>query len=830
MRSSQENDRGRSSFFPSMVIFGFIEAIVLLQGSSSLATEIEITALRYETHAASSKIIISELCQEPSENLFHYAVMEITLNGKVMGESLIARKESGQIGISSKDMASWGVQYPQESVQGLTSAEYVILNQLPEMQWEINESEQSIDIHVAPTLFESSLVSEASKEFVKAETSDVGAYLNYDVQSYKTSGETLVTGLFDITGFSKYGSQSCSFFGKTQDYGNNLVRLDTSWVFDQQERVERLQIGDVIGKYNGWGYPVRFGGIQYGTNFGIRPQLIIFPMPFISGTLDYNSVVDLYINGMLQRRDNFSPGRFTIENIPVTTGQGDVSLTVTDPSGQQYVISKTYYTDTPLLKSGLADYSFNVGALREGYGQKSNDYGPLVGTVNYLRGINNNLTAGFKSEAMDGLLAGGLVAAFTLGRLGVFSLAGGYSNGDSGNGWLALAGISSRTSLFSYSAQVQTASDGFRTIGSEGADSMPERSVHVSTGMPVGDIGSINVGYSQIEYYPNNQDFLSRPNYFYNQENIISSLSIPVRGFLGQSANLNFYYSRSLKSGNPDIAGMIFTVPLGPLTSLSTGITADNNKNSGQVNLQKSISRGTGWGYGLQANGGQYDSGQYDSGRAEVLLNTDYGRYNAAMRSDNNSTNLSAGVSGSAGIMENKFFVGRHIEESFTMIELPELQHTEVYADNQPMGKTDRHGLIIIPDTRPYQHNTISVDADNIPFDTILSSDRMTVVPGYHHGIFKKFPIQVAKGVTFNALLPDGTSVPAGAEARFAHGGISFPVAQKGKVFMNVTGEHNVIIRWDDKACSLTLDYENIKELFPDLGEYTCLPIGIETK
>src|SRR5262249_36839264 len=141
-----------------------------------------------------------------------------------------------------------------------------------------------------------------------------------------------------------------------------------------------------------WGRSLRFSGVQYGTNFTLQPDLITYPLPAFPGTAIVPSTVDVLVNGARVGAQQVPPGPFTISNVPVVTGAGDVQFVVRDAFGQQQVITQPFYTSRQLLRPGLDEWSVNAGAERLNYGIESFDYGSGFASGYWRRGLTDQVT------------------------------------------------------------------------------------------------------------------------------------------------------------------------------------------------------------------------------------------------------------------------------------------------------------------------------------------------------------------------------------------------------------------------------------------------------
>ena len=184
--------------------------------------------------------------------------------------------------------------------------------------------------------------------------------------------------------------------------------------------------GDVVTGALGWTRPTRLGGIQIQNDFGLRSDVITYPVPSLSGSAALPSSVDLLINNTDRYSGSVPAGPFDIVNIPVITGAGTVELVVRDPTGKQVVTKLDYFTSPRLLKPGLIDYSAELGFARTRYGGTGDGYDPrLMGSASIRSGLTDWLTWEGHAEGGLDLLSGGTGFTAALGRLGVgqFSVA-----------------------------------------------------------------------------------------------------------------------------------------------------------------------------------------------------------------------------------------------------------------------------------------------------------------------------------------------------------------------------------------------------------------------
>src|SRR5262249_31189421 len=158
-------------------------------------------------------------------------------------------------------------------------------------------------------------------------------------------------------------------------YGPSWRRLETTFTRDFPERNASLRLGDSATRTGAWGRTVYFGGVQWGTNFTLSPGLITQPIPTISGQSMAPSTVGAYIHDALRQTSQVPSGPFTLENFPQITGSGQARVVVRDLLGRETVLVQNFFSPAVLLRQGLSDYSFELGAVRRNLGIDSANYG-----------------------------------------------------------------------------------------------------------------------------------------------------------------------------------------------------------------------------------------------------------------------------------------------------------------------------------------------------------------------------------------------------------------------------------------------------------------------
>ena len=202
-----------------------------------------------------------------------------------------------------------------------------------------------------------------------------GGYVNYGLfGSSALSGSATDSGFADTLGagltasvFGPYGVGTAGFLIDSRSATQtpqSITVLDVNWRWDDIPRKTSLLVGDAISTPGWWGRAVRFGGVQYGTNYALQPGFVTYPLMAVSGLASVPSTADILMNNVRVAEQAVPAGPFTISNLPTMTGAGELNMVVRDPFGQERVISQPFYIAQQLLRPGLTEFSVGAGSGR----------------------------------------------------------------------------------------------------------------------------------------------------------------------------------------------------------------------------------------------------------------------------------------------------------------------------------------------------------------------------------------------------------------------------------------------------------------------------------
>jgi outer membrane usher protein len=736
------------------------------------------------------------------------AVLELVVNGQQPGIMLVVLADAaGSLWIDERDFASLRLKPPAGEALERQGLRYLPVAAIAGSHVELDAAAQRARVDVPATAFEATRLS-AGRRVVQAPTAaSPGAFLNYQLSAQRVGGEGISGGLAELGLFARPGVLTNSMVARRIAGESVAVRLDTTFTHDFNSRIERLQLGDAISDSGSWGSSARFGGISWGRNFSLRPDLLTTPLLSTTGSALVPSTVDVYVNNQRVSSQQLPPGPFIIDQLPTVTGSGQVSVVVRDALGREQQVTRPFYSSLQQLAPGLDQYRVDIGKLRLDYTLASAHYGALLASGTYRRGFTDRLTGEVHGEYLDhGAHSAGIALATALGHWALLNVnvAGGGDAGSSGV--LYGIGFERRGERMTLLGQHSHASDGYRQVSSSiGNTAQYHDRDLLQVGVAAGRAGSGSLAWVRQ-----------------------ASTGLPTQQTFSAS------WSRSLGgAGSLNLSATRFTQ--GPLRGTSVFLTwtwaldarnallatgsggsgtgAPANELYGTWLHNAPLGPGRGWRIGASS------AGNYDLDWREQ---TPVGDLEGQAARNNEVAGTSAFWSGAATWLGGQFNATRSLNDSFALVDLDGLADVPVYLDNQLVAHTDRHGRALLYNLRPYEANRIGIDPVELPLDTAISSRLLTLAPAYRSGVVARFPVERVAGATFRLVQEDGTPVPAGAIARFK--GADFPVTLDGMTY--VTGfDHGFAgdARWQGGRCAFRLEPPPPGDPLPDMGSVHCL-------
>ena len=680
-------------------------------------------------------------------------IYEVSINGVATGQIEEFDDRSGDLHATPETLRRLGIRLEPGEANGGA----VRLASIPDLRYAADQRRQAVDLRLPPERLATREVDAAHARPSIRPKAGWGALLNYDVYGEATWFEygerraDSVSAYFGPRLFSPLGVLSAGFIvSPTAPRGaSRYRRLETSWSYGDVDDLVRYRVGDLVSSGVPWSRPVYMGGAQAITDFAMRPDLLITPVPLISGVANAPSTVDVLVNGVRQSTQRVEQGPFTITNLPVITGRGDVSLVVRDALGRETVQTFPYYVAGTMLREGLYAFGAEAGFLRRGYTGSDIRYGKPAASGTFRYGVADWITLETHAEGAGKLQNAGVGAIAALGDIGQLNLAGTVSRGkDAGTGYQWFAAFErnlwSRSSNFFVSAQ--RASRRYADLATlVGARPVRHQYRIGMSFQPLGLGESVGIAATDVKTAGADRFRLVQGSIGYS---------------LGRGMHATLSGYRSLEPGRWS-AMLTLNVRLGDRTSAFLSAGGQNRHDayaSADVfHYPGQDDGGLGW-----RVGGRLDAQGYGRASADLTYLTPYATLSGGAARGHGSTGVRGSVSGSVAAFEG-LHLARDIHDGFAVVDAG-APGVVVRRGNVPVGRTGSDGRLLVRNMISYHPNKLGLDPDTLPAELEVDRLERTVSPRDRSGVAVKFPARRAgDSLLARIVLADGSSAPLGA-------------------------------------------------------------------
>jgi outer membrane usher protein len=756
----------------------------------------------------SSKAAIGQEAK-PDISAYQELVVQVRINGTDLPDAAVVLFGlTNDLYVQEQELSVWRI-----DSNGLPTIEYndSIYYKVPIAEgtsYVLDEKNLFLQFNAAAERFIARSMSYQSASNQGILTSGAGAFFNYDLSNTALDGENFASAFLEPAVFTPFGVGSSNFFVSRSPSQSGAIRLNSTWEMDFPNTVASLRLGDSISKAAPWSISNRVGGIQFATNFRTQPYLTSSPLRAATGIATAPSTVEVFVNNVLQSRRQVAPGPFNIDNIPSSTGVGDVRVVIRDATGREQVLTQSFYQSPGLLRNGQHDFSYELGQIRRNFGRQSNDYGDSLLSATHRYGFTDEFTAGFHAESSENtqLAGGGVVVA--LGGFGAVNFDLAASQSDEGSGGLTVIGFERQARTSAVGLQYQQSTDGFRVLSEFGPQRTTSNALNSRFSYGFGEYGAVSITYSSSEF-----------------------VGVPTKTFstayflqLFGKLSVSLSYTQSLLADGQSSFFLNAFLPLDQTRSASFQLNRSGKDDLfASAQFRKSLPVGLGTGYGFEA-------GLNNTYRAEVARNFAYSTVTASASAQQGLSSQSVGAAGSAVFMDGGIYLSRRLNDSFGVVRVNGFEGVTVFAENQPVGRTNSYGALVVPNLRSYEDNRISIEQADLPFEVEISATELVGVPYYRSGVVLDFPVRVVRSVTFVLKEPQGNDVPSGSLI-FKRDGtrMNLVVGTEGLVYLaDAPDAAAYIARWKGGECHFEFDLKkSVRESSSpiDLGTLKCLNV-----
>lgn len=587
-----------------------------------------------------------------------------------------------------------------------------------------------------------------------APTIDSGALLNYNLYLQRSGGETIGSLWSEQRLFGRWGTLANTGVARA---GGGLptgyIRYDTTFEHIDEEHALTTTAGDLVTGALAWTTAVRAGGVRIARSFRTRPDLVTVPLPQFAGQAALPSGVDLFINGFRQQHNDVTPGRFVLDDVPVVTGAGEARLVTTDATGRQIATVIPFYVAPELLRPGLTDFSFDVGALRRGYGLDSFSYGRGIVSGSLRYGATNRITMEAHGEGARGLALAGMGIAWSPGKIGALYASAAVSHRDGQGGGRYTIGYNYVGRGFGFGGERIVRTRAFADLGSFDLKAWAGRteSFRASASARIASVGSVGLGFIDARSRDGSRARLGS-----------ASFSLP----LGPSASM--FAAADYDFARRDVTAQVrLVLPLGRNVVTSTGLARQPD---GRLRFQADAARsvpttgGLGW-----SAGGAYDDRSGFVGQGTATYRADIFEIDAGTARGPGSSSVWGGISGALTVLDGKPYLANQLPDAFAVVSTG-MPGVAVYYENQHIGKTAADGKLFVPRAVAYHPGDFSIDISHMPATVTARTTSTRVALREGTGAIVRLKVETVRSATVRLRDANGQLLPAGTPVTLSDG------------------------------------------------------------
>ena len=496
-------------------------------------------------------------------------------------------------------------------------------------------------------------------------------------------------------------------------------------------------------------------------------------------------------------------GPFEFQNLPVTTGSGEVEMRVRDAYGAEQRINLDYFVSPQLLSPGLRAFEYSIGLQRRGFGNNTSYREPIM-VMTERRGLNTRLTGEWHSELTSEQLRTG-VGAVLLGPgagLYAFNLAG--STSGQGNGWLASADYEWRSDRVFASAGLSFASDGF-DAASAADERTARRRTHAAMGWSLpGEAGSVALSYLAQQRFDGTRFAFASLGYQFD---------------VGRFGHLQFSLGRTIQPAADTVLSMYYSLPFGASDSASIEWSHQQSAEQVRLNLQHNPPALGGYGYRAALQPGpnpRFDLG-LSTRQQHAIYSVEVSRFLSQL-------SYRADISGGLAWIGGGIYASQPLVDSFAVVQVDDFPGVGIYSEHRLVAHTNAHGRALVPGLRAYDRNRLEIEQADLPLDARIEALELNATPAPRSGVLVRFPVRREHSAQLRIVLEDGDGIPAGASVAREDTRELVPLGIDGQALLSdvLPGELALLVKWRASECRIAVQIP--AEIAPllDLGMFRC--------
>ncbi|HEV7766704.1 MAG TPA: fimbria/pilus outer membrane usher protein [Thermoanaerobaculia bacterium] len=748
--------------------------------------------------------------------------LEVYING--ISTELIAafeRAPDGTMSTTTEELDAVGLKLDPKAVDAKGRVQ---LDRFQGLSVSYDVPTQSLRITASPSAQKAAHVGPMDDQNALAPTRPpAGALLGY---TFFASGEDQdelrfdgVAGAFNARLFGRAGTLEQTVIANGSSLSRlGALRLDTTWTYEDPKRLLDYRAGDVIAGGLTWTRPLRLGGVQVRRNFGLRPDLITFPVPILTGTAAATSMLDLYINNVRTLSASIPAGPYEIDHPPVMQGAGLARVVVRDALGRETVVLQPFYASSQLLAPGLTDFSLELGFARRNYAANSSDYDhrPAL-SASWRNGRSSALTLESHAEAMEGLANLGGGAVMRLGTFALVSVAVAGSHTNRGTGALAEIGFETQHTGYTFSVRSQRTHGIYEDLVSRTAVLPPDSPLNDDIFRPIESLDQARLSRSLWSGASVGASFVQLRQA--NNRSKIADLSFTQS--IGRTS-LSLNALQDLDVTGSRAYSVTFSAPLRYGISATTGMVRSRGQQIAYVDVADQPEHRAGAiGWNVRA----------DTSTARLLevngrYKTKRANFEAGIFRIGGLWSGTAQMEGSLALIDRQLFVAPPLSTSFAVVDVG-VPGVDVLLENRKVGVTGRRGRLIVPDLTAFVPNLLAIDPAGLPVDADIEQTQMVVAPYSASPVLVRLRADTQLSAAIVVLTtPAGEPLEPGSHGQLRQEGDEFVVGYGGETYIRALEASNVVAvtRADGSVCRASFKFHRIPGVQARIEGVVCHP------
>ncbi len=728
--------------------------------------------------------------------------MDLSVNGVARDSVLVVLREHDVL-VAADDLRAAGIDATGKSTETLHSRPYVALSALAAtLTYKVDLTNLHLDIRLAASALKHETVSLSRAESASVtHATAAGLVLNYDVRA--GSGVPW-TGSLEQRLDLVNGAVVDDTVGRSID--GSLQRGLTDVTVDSPQRLRRTVLGDAFAATGDLGGSAVVGGISVQRAFSTNPYLATFPLPSVTATVLEPSQADIIVNGAVVKTIDLPPGQYNLNDLPIQEGIDHAQVVLRNGFGSQTLFDSTLYGSAGLLRKGLTDYDYAIGADRHDLESAGDGYGSAAALGRYRIGLSNWSTAGARVESGANVLSAGLEYDGILRFADVHvAVAQSESNGRSGQA-LSL-GYSSSGVVSGYSIVARAQSPLYTNLSQHIADDRPLFELDGSGSRRLSADTTLSIT-TAVARYRDSGDFRQAA---VDLSRRIGKLTLSLSAADAGSSGNGPQRSLSLLVGFPIDA--------------STMATAEGNAGSAAGTVTQIVhTPSTPFETSYSVAAAPYAASPVSS---SVRFGLPYATISVQQSGGLERLPLtdSIDVGGALERIDGHTLFSQPVGDAYALVEAPGAGNAPVYLNNRYAGRTNSAGFAVVPFLASYQTNRVSLADDTFSFDETLSGEDQVVQPAYRGAGIVRYRGRVERGLTGNVTRRDGKAFEYGELQITQHGRTySSPTDETGRFyFSNIPGgTYDAVVSDNSGSCAFTLDIPALTRVQQSLGTLKC--------